>query len=126
MFPDNGRAEISIDFGRISNVKALKKILSQQIDQFLCLHPQHMKSESRSDQGKRDWDEILQAGDLKTQGLRNLEIAKRLFPKEFVHGRAVKKENREAARRNSESKAAQYVAEYNRMVEGGFLNMTFP
>jgi len=101
---------IEIDFEKINSVDKAKSYIAHKIDEYMLIHPEPDKHRH-----KKNYLNILRAGDLKKEDPEHTadSIAAELFPK--------------AKRVDSTSrKVGNWLREYDRLIEGGYKDLTFP
>jgi len=119
MSPD-GSLTIKIHYDKIRSVSALRKYISYLID----THHKMFKTQGvltedviaklgRTKNLNRDFDKILEAGDMKEKNLTEPQIARKLYPKDV---------DREGAK----IKVHQLLKEYKKLVNGGYEEIAYP
>ncbi len=109
---DMEKVTIRIDFGQVNSIEDLKAYLNQKIDEHLLICC--CASNKRKRVNKTDYDLILKIGQLREQGLSNLEIAKIVYPKET------------SELENAARKVGLLSQRFNELVQGGYDALTFP
>ncbi len=108
------------DFTKIKSVPALREYVALDIETHYNMFrtPGVLPESARAKLGRskkldRDFETILQAGDMDAEGKTDLEIARKLFPGD---------KNPEGSR----TKAFQWVQRYKEIVNGGYEDITLP
>jgi len=114
--PLNGRVKIEFDVSRINSFKQFMISTEKKLKEIYDLHLKRLKEIGIKKKQKYDldYDLILQTGDMKKKKMKNQQIAKKLFPKDFDF--ANDNANPESATR----KVGQYHKSYKKLVEGGY------
>lgn len=106
---------IEIDFSRVNSIPKLKKEISNRIDLEVG---RHLDDEEKLN--KTDYDIILKVGDLNRRGLKDKDIARKLFPEHFDIN------NYDARPESIIRNMNRLNARYEELVNGGFKKLTIP
>lgn len=111
--PDNNpmKLNIHIDFSKTNNLDTLKQCITDIIDTHIFNH-NDIKKNKRYDV---DLEPILSAGDMKKQGFKRKEIAKKIDPNGY-------RNNPESAIR----KISNYQNKYNELINGKYRELVYP
>ena len=119
---------IDIDFSKVNSIDALKKEMADLLQfQYSEFYEKYLKKtfqpEAERKRRERDFDRILEVGKMREQGLKNQEIAEKLFPDDFLPD---EKLSLDAKPDSALIKISQYYQEYKTFVDGGYKNITYP
>lgn len=108
-----------INLERLNSVDQLKKALLAHIDSVVKAYRTLVEDDHQT-QKMVDYGIILLAGDLKSMGLKNEEISRRLYPRDY------NPENEKANPESAIKKVSLSLKRYRDLTHGGWKNITFP
>ena len=107
-----GKVRMEIDFNRINSIDALKRKISDRIDQYVMQYPEYGRKEYY-----KIFDRFLKVGDLKEKNMTFPEIAKQVFSES---------DNLKTGIESALKKAQNDYKQYIKYVSGGYRDITFP
>ena len=119
-----------IDLSRVNSIDALKKEVADLLEfQYSEFYEKKLKKtfqpEAEKKLKERDFDRILKVGKMKEQGFKGEEIAKELFPYDFLPDEELDMD-RDANPESALIKVSQDYTKYKSFVNGEYKNITYP
>jgi hypothetical protein len=110
---------IDIDFSKINSLKNLKVELNALLDlEYEEIYKKYLKNIYQQSEGSkriRELDTILKVGRLRLKRKRNVDVANKMFQKDYEEGSE-----------DAEIKASKYYRKFNKLVSGGYKEITYP
>jgi hypothetical protein len=116
---DGSHLIIDIDFSKINSLKNLKVEINALLDlEYENIYKKYLKNIYQQSEGSkriRELDTILKVGRLRLKGKRNVDIANKMFQKDYEEGSE-----------DAEIMASKYYRKFNKLISGGYKELTYP
>lgn len=113
---------IVVDFTEVNSLPELVSILSDELRFHFSTYTSLRNKGSRKQRYSVDYEILLKVGDMKREGKKNAEIARKLFPRDFTVAGKNALQNPESAIR----KIGHYYKKYQKLVDEGFKTLVYP
>ena len=116
---DGSHLIIDIDFSKINSLENLKVELNALLDlEYKDIYKKYLKNIYQGKEGSkriRELDTTLKVGRLRIKKKKNVDIANKLFQKDYEEGSE-----------DAEIKATKYYRKFKKLVSGGYKELTYP